>query len=127
MDIIMQMMHLLKIADVEGISIEINSIDIDDDEKQGSSSLTYTLPISFCEEFTDDLNRIGQITDKIKKAELLEGMIVKYAIKSNNASFFEELWSNKRYATSRFVFHIRNRESLIVGPFKMIDLVRYLR
>ena len=110
MDVIMQMLHLLKIEEIDGVSIEVNSISTNVGEDHGSSSFTYTLPITFCNEFTEELNFVIQESDQLKKAELFEGMIVKYAIKSNNAAFFNELWSNKRYATCRFVFDSRNRE-----------------
>ena len=81
-------------------------------------------PIESPQELKDELLSVETSMDVHQQMDARERLMQKYAIMTTEAPFFNNLWKGNKAVTCRFIIDMVSGESMKIGPFKMIDLVR---
>lgn len=124
-DILIQMMRALNMENVKGYSLEITAMSINPGSKIGENfSMKCVLPIESPKELKDELLSVETSMDVHQQMDARERLMLKYAIMTTEATFFNNLWKGNKAVTCRFIIDMVSGESMKIGPFKMIDLVR---
>lgn len=125
MDILVQMMRALTITNVKSFSLEITAMSINPGSKIGENfSMKCVLPIEYTIEQKEELQSIESATDIHQQMDARERLMQKYAIMTTEAAFFNNLWKGNKAVSCRFIIDLISGESMKIGPFKLIDLVR---
>ena len=124
-DILVQMMRALSVENVKGFSLEITAMSINPGSKIGENfSMKCVLPIGCPKELKDELLEVESSMDVHQQMDARERLMQKYAIMTTEATFFNNLWKGNKAVTCRFIIDMVSGESMKIGPFKLIDLVR---
>ena len=124
-DILVQMMRALTVENVKGISLEITAMSMTPGSKIGENfSIKCVLSIECPEDLKGELLAVESSMDVHEQIDARERLMQKYAIMTADATFFNNLWKGNKAVTCRFIFDVISGESMKIGPFKMIDLVR---
>lgn len=70
------------------------------------------------------MQQIEAATDIHLQMDTRERLMQKYAIMTSDAIFFNNLWKGNKSVTCCFIIDMVSGESMKIGPFKQIDLVR---
>lgn len=124
-DILVQMMRALTVENVKGFSLEITAMSINPGSKIGENfSMKCVLPIECPKELKDELLAVEASMDIHQQMDARERLMQKYAIMTSETTFFNNLWKGNKAVTCRFIIDMASGESMKIGPFKLIDLVR---
>lgn len=125
LDILVQMMRALAVENVKGFSLEITAMSINPGSKIGENfSMKCVLPIECPEDLKKELQTIESAMDVHQQMDSRERLMQKYAIMTADAAFFHNLWKGNKAVSCRFIIDMTSGESMKIGPFKLIDLVR---
>lgn len=124
-DILVQMMRALSVENVKGFSLEITAMSINPGSKIGENfSMKCVLPIGCPKKLKDELLEVESSMDVHQQMDARERMMQKYAIMTSETAFFNNLWKGNKAVSCRFIIDMVSGESMKIGPFKTIDLVR---
>ena len=119
------MMRALSVENVKGFSLEITAMSINPGSKIGENfSMKCVLPIECPKELDEEMQQIEAATDIHLQMDTRERLMQKYAIMTSDAIFFNNLWKGNKSVTCCFIIDMVSGESMKIGPFKQIDLVR---
>jgi len=125
MDILIQMMRALTQDNVKGISMEVSAMSVEQGNKIGETfSMRCMLPVAFPQEVTDKLRSAEESKDVQEKMDTYDNLMQTFAIMSTDVAFFNTIWGGNNAVTCRFIIEMKSGESMKIGPFKLIDLVR---
>lgn len=125
MDILVQMMRALSVENVKCFSLEITAMSINPGIKIGENfSLKCVLPIESPENLKDEFISIESATDVHQHMDSRERLMQKYAVMTSDANFFNNLWKGNKAVSCHFIIDMISGESMKIGPFKLIDIVR---
>lgn len=125
MDILVQMMRALSVERVKGFSLEITAMSINPGSKIGENfSMKCVLSIDCPKELKEQLQAVESATDVHQQMDTRERLMQKFAIMTSDAAFFNNLWKGNKAVSCRFIIDMVSGESMKIGPFKLIDLVR---
>lgn len=118
-------MRALTVENVKSFSLEITAMSINPGSKIGENfSMKCVLPIESPVDLMDQLQAIESATDVHQQMDTRERLMQKYAIMTSDAEFFNNLWKGNKAVSCRFIIDMIPGESMKIGPFKLIDLVR---
>ena len=110
---------------IKDFFMEVSVASVEQNNRIGKTfSMNCLIKIIFPKEIVDQIKLAEESKNIQKKIDTYDYLIQTYAIMTTDVAFFNTIWRGNNTVTCRYIIEMKSGETMKIGPFKHIDLVR---